>query len=165
MMDNISLERMALLHPLVRGHAIYATDLANQELGTHSDLRVASTLRTFEEQTKLYNQRPRVTNSKAGQSYHNYGLALDIVLIIDGKTASWDIKEDWDGDLQSDWMEVVIIMKKHGFKWGGDWKTFKDMPHFEMTFGYNWRDLLVMYNNKQFIEGTTYININVNNAR
>ena len=31
-------------------------------------------------------------------SYHNYGLAIDIVLIIDGKSASWEIKKDFDGE-------------------------------------------------------------------
>lgn len=84
----------------------------------------------------------KVTNAKAGQSIHNYGLSLDIVLIIDGKTASWDVKKDWDNDRQSDWMEVVSIFKKYGWSWGGDWRTFKDMPHFEKTFGNTWRTLI-----------------------
>ncbi|MNW55605.1 Peptidoglycan L-alanyl-D-glutamate endopeptidase CwlK precursor [compost metagenome] len=32
-------------------------------------------------------------------------------------------------------MVVVEIAKSLGFDWGGDWRSFKDMPHFEMCFG------------------------------
>lgn len=27
--------------------------------------------------------------------------------------------------------EVIALFKKHGFKWGGDWRTMKDYQHFE----------------------------------
>jgi peptidoglycan L-alanyl-D-glutamate endopeptidase CwlK len=105
------------------------------------------------EQDALYAQgrkKPgkKVTNAKAGQSIHNYGLAVDIVLIIDGKTASWDVKADWDNDRKADWMECVEIFKKHGWDWGGDWRTFKDMPHFEKK-GYTWRTLIAKAKDKQ----------------
>jgi peptidoglycan L-alanyl-D-glutamate endopeptidase CwlK len=83
--------------------------------------------------------------AKAGLSPHNYGLAIDIVL-IDSKTAIWDTKKDFDGDGKADWMEVVTIFKQYGWTWGGDWK-FKDAPHFEKTFGYSTRSLLNLYNN------------------
>jgi peptidoglycan L-alanyl-D-glutamate endopeptidase CwlK len=33
-------------------------------------------------------------------------------------------------------MECVAIFKKYGWEWGGDWKKFKDAPHFQKTFGY-----------------------------
>ena len=68
---------------------------------------------------------------RPGQSIHNYGLAVDICLIIDGKTASWDIAKDWDGDRVADWQECVRIFNRYGWEWGGNWKTFKDYPHFE----------------------------------
>jgi peptidoglycan L-alanyl-D-glutamate endopeptidase CwlK len=107
--------------------------------------RFAYTLRTFAEQDALFAQgrsKPGkvVTNAKGGQSYHNYGLAIDIVLILDKdkngtfETASWDVKSDFDGDKKADWMEVVQIFKRYGFEWGGDWK-FLDLPHFQKTFG------------------------------
>jgi peptidoglycan L-alanyl-D-glutamate endopeptidase CwlK len=107
--------------------------------------RFAYTLRTFAEQDALFAQgrsKPGkvVTNAKGGQSYHNYGLAIDIVLILDKdkngtfETASWDVKSDFDGDKKADWMEVVQIFKRYGFEWGGDWK-FLDLPHFQKSFG------------------------------
>ena len=63
----------------------------------------------------------------------------DIALIIDGKEASWDTKKDWDKDNQSDWMEVVSVFKKYNWSWGGDWVSFKDMPHFDKIGYSNWR--------------------------
>ncbi|WP_305953443.1 M15 family metallopeptidase [Paenibacillus sp. P32E] len=35
----------------------------------------------------------------------------------------------------SDWQEVVKEAKALGFEWGGDFKSIKDAPHFQMTFG------------------------------
>ena len=53
---------------------------------------------------------------------------------------------------------MVVIFKKHGFKWGGDWISFKDLPHFEMTFGKTWQNLLALHNaNKMDANG--YVNI------
>ena len=84
-----------------------------------------------------------VTNAKGGQSYHNYGMAFDLVLIIDGKQASWDTLKDFDGDKVSDWLECVEIAKSYGWEWGGDWAKFKDQPHFQKTFGKSIAELLV----------------------
>jgi len=76
-------------------------------------------------------------------SYHNYGLAIDIVLIVDSK-ASWDIVKDFDGDGKSDWQEVVKIFKQFGWEAGIDWK-FSDAPHFQKTLGYSVRQLLALH--------------------
>ncbi|MDA4743657.1 M15 family metallopeptidase, partial [Enterobacter hormaechei] len=38
---------------------------------------------------------------------------------------------DWDGDRIADWQECVKIFSHYGWEWGGNWKTFKDYPHFE----------------------------------
>jgi len=132
------------------------------------DVLITSTYRDGESQSALYAQgRTKlfdangkrlgiVTKAKGGQSIHNYGMAIDIVLITGG-AASWDTFKDYDKDGKSDWMEIVNIFKKHGYDWGGDWK-FKDAPHFEKK-GYNWRDLNAKYIAKDFIPGTTYVNI------
>jgi peptidoglycan L-alanyl-D-glutamate endopeptidase CwlK len=141
-MDKVTLDRIQLLHPKLRDEAAQIYSEICEELKNKAMCRFAYTLRSFAEQDALYNAKPQVTKAKGGQSYHNYGLAIDIVLIVDkdgdGKyeTASWDVKADFDGDGKSDWMEVVAIFKRHGWEWGGDWK-FYDAPHFQKTLGYS----------------------------
>ncbi len=145
MKDQKTLERIQLLHPKLRDEALELYDEILASLTGSAICRFAYTLRTFAEQDALFAQgrsKPGkvVTNAKGGQSYHNYGLAIDIVLILDKdkngtfETASWDVKSDFDGDKKADWMEVVQIFKRYGFEWGGDWK-FLDLPHFQKTFG------------------------------
>jgi peptidoglycan L-alanyl-D-glutamate endopeptidase CwlK len=110
--------------------------------------RFSHTLRTFAEQNVLYAQgrtKPGkiVTNAKGGLSYHNYGMAIDIVLIANG-AASWDSGKDFDADGKADWMEVVAIFKQFGWEAGIDWK-FRDAPHFQKSLGYSVRQLVAMH--------------------
>jgi hypothetical protein len=74
----------------------------------------------------------------------------DICLIIDGKEASWDTLKDYDGDKIADWMEAVAIFKTRGWEWGGDFKSIKDAPHFQKTFGFTTAKL------KTMIKGSGY---------
>lgn len=109
-------------------------------------VRITQGLRTFEEQDEMYAQgrtKPgkKITNAKGGQSIHNYGFAVDICMIIDNKVASWDTAKDWDNDQIADWYECVKIFARHGWEWGGNWKTFKDMPHFEKRDLNSWKKL------------------------
>lgn len=141
-MDKPTLDRIAKLHPKVREEMKKIIDECNQSLKGRSQVRISQGLRTFAEQDELYNKRPRVTKAKGGQSIHNYGFAVDIVLIIDGKTASWDTHKDWDNDGIADWDECVKIFAKYGWSWGGNWTSFKDMPHFDKIGLNNWRVLI-----------------------
>lgn len=164
-MDKVSQDRIDQLHPSIRLDVSNLIEKINTKVLTgRAKVRIAQGLRTFAEQDALYAQgrtKPgkKVTNAKGGQSIHNYGLAVDIVLILDGKTASWDEKSDFDRDQQSDWIEVVTEFKRAGFSWGGDWRTFKDMPHFEKTKGLSLKQIQEKYNKKNFIKDTTYINL------
>ncbi|MCV9949240.1 M15 family metallopeptidase [Paenibacillus polymyxa] len=99
-------------------------------------------LRTYAEQDALYAQgrngdkRPKVTKARGGYSNHNFGLAADFALLLrDGRTVSWDTLKDDDKDSLPDWSEVVEEAKRLGLEWGGDWRSFKDMPHLQMVFG------------------------------
>ena len=141
-MDKVTLDRIAFLHPKVREEMKTIIDECNVVLSGRSQVRITQGLRTFAEQDALYKQRPKVTNAKGGESIHNYGFAVDIVLIIDGKTASWDIHKDWDNDGIADWDECVKIFAKHGWSWGGSWQSFKDFPHFDKIGFNNWRVLI-----------------------
>ena len=144
MKDAITLERIKLIHPKLREEVMEIYDEICEALKGRAFCRFSYTLRTFAEQDILFKKVPKVTNSRGGFSYHNYGLAIDIVLIVDGKSASWEIKKDFDGDGKADWMEVVAIFKSFGWEWGGDWK-FYDAPHFQKTLGYSVRQLLALH--------------------
>lgn len=158
-MEQNSIAKLQLLHPKIRNKAIDAYNEAVKvtPVGVHP--YIDQTLRTFAESDALYAQgrtKPGeiVSNSKAGQSYHNYSLALDFHLQINGKDV-------WDQN-NPNWKVVINIFKKYGFASGADWKTFKDYPHFEMTLGYNWRTLLDKWNKGDtFIDtnGVKYVNI------
>lgn len=148
-MDKVTQNRINALHPSVRTEMTTIIGQCNEMLTGRAQVRIAQGLRTFAEQDALYAQgrtKPGsiVTKAKGGQSNHNYGFAVDIVLIIDGKTASWDTVKDWDADRKSDWMECVEVFKKHGWSWGGDWKSFKDLPHFDKVGFSDWRKMQKM---------------------
>lgn len=144
--DKVSIDRLNRLHPKIRKEALELFNLANCKLTGRAKVRIVQGLRTFDEQAALYAQGrtkpgPVVTNAAPGKSFHNYGLAIDFCLLIDGKEISWETGKDFDGDRVADWMEVVEVFKTFGWTWGGDFKSLKDLPHFEKTFGKSWSDL------------------------
>ena len=111
------------LHPSIRSKA-GSMYIAARNRGI--PLIFTSGLRTFDEQEYLYSQgrtRPGeiITYAKPGDSFHNYGLAFDLIP---------DVK-DWEN--YSRWNEIEAIGKVLGFRWGGRFKTFVDKPHFEYT--------------------------------
>jgi peptidoglycan L-alanyl-D-glutamate endopeptidase CwlK len=154
-MDKITWDRIKLVHPDLRKELEEIYNEIIEALKGRAICRFAYTLRTPAEQDKLYAKgrtKPGkiVTNAKGGHSYHNYGLAVDIVLLVDKnkdgtfESASWETNVDFDGDSISDWMEIVRIFKEYGWEWGGDWK-FSDKPHFQKTMGKSIRDLQKLY--------------------
>lgn len=170
MRDIHSPDRVAKLHPLVRGEVQHTIEQVEANWPKTIAIRIVQGLRTFPEQDALYAQGRTapgkiVTNSKGGQSYHNYGLAIDFAILYDKdengnfETLSWDTVKDMDRNGESDWMQVVDEFEKAGYIWGGRFHSIKDQPHFEKTFGYNWRDLLVKYNKKDFIDSTEYVKL------
>ncbi|PFN99615.1 peptidase M15 [Bacillus sp. AFS076308] len=107
---------------------------------------ITDSFRSAEDQDKLYEQGRTtdgniVTNAKGGESYHNYGLAIDFALETPSGDVVWDREYDRNGNAKADWAEVVKMAKALGFEWGGDWKGFKDYPHLEMNFGLTIADL------------------------
>jgi LAS superfamily LD-carboxypeptidase LdcB len=162
MKDKISIQRIDELHPKVREDFRKFIAEAEDELGV--TLRVTQGLRSFSQQQILYNQPSdkkdndgdgkvdeadeKVTAAKPGSSYHQYGLAADLVEIKDGK-ANWSF----------DYSKLLPFATKYGIAWGGLFKSFKDKPHFEKPMGNNWRTLLDKYNKKDFIPGTQFVNI------
>ncbi|MGE7182654.1 M15 family metallopeptidase [Peribacillus sp. NPDC006672] len=103
-------------------------------------VQITAGYRSFSEQNVLYEQgrtnksKPIVTYARAGQSLHNYGFAIDFVIVSDdGKRVLWTEEEKWT--------RVAAIAKSLGFVWGGDLELFRDFPHLEMSGGLSTRDL------------------------
>jgi peptidoglycan L-alanyl-D-glutamate endopeptidase CwlK len=172
-MDNLTIQRIQTLHPKIRAKALEAYTKANNVLGKGVRLRFSQVYRTAQEQDALYAQgrtKPgkRVTNARAFQSHHCHGLAMDIVLLYDKdgdgnfEEVSWDMRRDGDRDGVADWLEVTRVLEAHGFKNGFITNGKKwDFPHFQMDFGYNWRQLKALIDQgkviKETIEGREYI--------
>lgn len=163
-MDQITLDRIKEAHPRLRDKMLKDYIAANNLLGKGARLRFAYVFRSNALQDKLFNQRPKVTNAKGGQSIHNYGLAFDIVMLYDNngdgkfEEASYSMIKDFDEDSIADWKEVTNYFKSQGWECGADWKNFKDAPHFEYNFGFDWRTLKARVDNGLIItdNGITY---------
>ena len=100
--------------------------------------------RTFEEQSKLYAQGrttdgPKVTNARAGTSYHQYGLAIDLVdVAASGNPDAYDAS-DWN---TTNYEAIAAHGRALGMEWGGAWRTFQDRPHFEWHPGFGPSDAM-----------------------
>ena len=92
---------------------------------------ITCTYRSGEEQDKLYNSKPKVTNAKAGQSPHNFNpsFAFDIGFIGANK------QMDWSSKLFENFANCVKSVSDVT-DWGGSWLKFSDKPHFELK---NWK--------------------------
>jgi len=125
------------LHPIVAEKVgILLEETAEREI----TILITDDYRSFEEQDKIYDKGRRtpgkvVTHSEGGESYHNFGLAVDFALQLENGNVIWDTEYDGNGNGQPDWFEVAEIAKELGFQWGGDWHGFKDYPHLQMDFG------------------------------
>lgn len=151
MRDDISTIRIEKLHPKVRG--IFKAFIEEAEMALNITLRIVQGMRTIKEQNDLYAKGrtapgPKVTNAKGGSSYHNYGLAIDLVEIKNAE-ANWDFKYEL----------LKPFAEKYGLTWGGGFKKIVDKPHFELTFGFKWQALLKKVEAKDFISGTQFVNI------
>lgn len=88
------------------------------------DFTVLEGLRSEERQRELV----RIGASKTVHSRHIHGFAVDLAPFVDGKVR-------WDWPL---FTPIADAMKRaaeqHGIpvEWGGDWKSFRDGPHFQL---------------------------------
>lgn len=97
---------------------------------------VTNTVRDREYQAYLYEQgrtRPGgiVTNSPV-PTFHadTSGLAFDFCKNVKGH--EYDDKDFF--------REAAAIAKEMGFSWGGDWRSFKDLPHIQWDDGRRYTD-------------------------
>ncbi len=115
--------RLEDMHSLIADKAQQLIEAAQAE---GIEILVTNTLRSFEEQAELFaigrtKPREKVTNAKSGEPWHNFGLAFDVVPLVNGKAV-------WDSPF---WNRIGELGKQVGLVWGGDFQSFKDKPHFE----------------------------------
>ncbi len=121
------------LHPTV---AAKASVFKERCRAAGIDIIFTSTYRDHESQNALYAQGRTikgkiVTKAKGGQSFHNYKVAFDVVIIRNGKPV-WNTTGE-DGKL---WKKVGEIGESCGLEWAGRWKgSLKEMAHFQYTNG------------------------------
>jgi hypothetical protein len=102
-------------------------DLLRALAGAGIDPVAVSGFRTPEEQDALYNSGRGVTGARGGQSYHNYGAALDIVPSAVLSDANWMPDSPLWGQLGE------IVGTFPGFEWGGNWTSRYDPSHVQIA--------------------------------
>ncbi|HAV5592849.1 TPA: M15 family peptidase [Acinetobacter baumannii] len=93
---------------------------------TQVDFTVIEGLRTKERQAQLLKEKKTTTKN----SRHLTGHAVDLAAWVDN-TVSWEWKYYYQ---IADAMKKAALELKIPIEWGGDWKTFKDGPHFQLPF-------------------------------
>ena len=93
---------------------------------TELDFMIVEGLRTLERQKELFAKRATQTMN----SRHLTGHAVDVAPIV-GTEVRWD----WPL-----FYKLAPVFKQAAqdlqvaLEWGGDWKTFKDGPHFQLSW-------------------------------
>jgi len=163
-MDKITEERIKTLHPILRDEAfeIYS-EIEKRLTGGRIIARLSDGYRSIQEQDLIYaigrtvkgkNPTPKkpmgetVTFARGGQSYHNFGLATDTVILIDKdgngtfETVDYSLTADHDKDGMPEFEEIDFVFSLYGWKGlyyanGQRW----DFPHRQKTFGYSIKQL------------------------
>ena len=117
--------------------AAMCSEFINRCKAQHIDILITSTYRDAESQNALYAQGrtapgKKVTNAKAGQSYHNWKVAFDFCPLVNGKP---------------NWNDVALytkcgeIAESVGLEWAGRWKgKMIEMAHCQFTGGLTLHD-------------------------
>ena len=89
---------------------------------TEQDFAVTEGIRNIDRQRQLVAKG----KSKTMNSRHLTGHAVDLV--------PWPVSWDWEHFYPiADAMKTAAKELKVDLEWGGDWKTFKDGPHFQLS--------------------------------
>ncbi len=108
------------LHPALRNKVIQLM-IESKKRGIQ--LVIVETYRTPERQDTYYKKSRRLTRLRGGDSKHQYGVAVDILPVINGVSQYNKPKV---------WKRVGLIGEKLGLRWGGRWRRLYDPAHFEL---------------------------------
>lgn len=128
MLNAVSERRLMTVHPYL---AYLVRKLAVVLEARSVRIQVTQGLRTWNEQEALYSKGrttpgPTVTNCQPGHSYHNFGLAVDVVPEDLYGTPDWNVDHPA-------WQAIHEEAMNLGFTCGADFRTFPDRPHLQVT--------------------------------
>lgn len=131
-----------------RSEAVISTLLPKAQLAARQFLanaakapfavKLLSGTRTYAEQNALFAQGRSakgriVTKARGGQSNHNFGIAFDVGIFVGGLYYEGrNAKED---KAYADLAAMTKAALPGLLEWGGDWKSIKDMPHYQLPAG------------------------------
>ncbi len=103
-------------------------------------VKILSGTRTYAEQNALYalgRTKPGriVTKARGGFSNHNFGIAWDVGIFVDG--VYYEGKKGKEDQAYSDLARFIKNNNVNGISWGGDWKSIVDKPHYQLIAGDN----------------------------
>ena len=127
-------EHIATLYPAIQAQMKAFTDEAAKTMNAYINL----SYRSVAFQNRLYAQGrttpgEKVTNAVGGLSFHNYGLAVDVVFKTPKGSWTWDVP-------RAQWFKLAAIAAKYGIEHGD--RGYEDLPHFQIVFGQKPQDLL-----------------------
>lgn len=122
-LDRRSRERLATVHPKLRAVIEHAAAAVLQYIVTEG-------VRTKQRQAELVKAgASRTMQSKHLADANGFSRAVDLAVVVGG-----EIRWDWPlyAKLAA---EVKLSAAALGvaIEWGGDWRTFKDGPHFQLA--------------------------------
>lgn len=113
-----SLERLATVHPDLQ--RVFKEAITNAPY----DFLITEGIRSLDRQKELVAAKKSTTMN----SRHLTGKAVDIAAVVDGNV-TWDYKYYTE---LANHIKAVAKLNDVPLVWGGDWKTFIDMPHYEL---------------------------------
>lgn len=121
-------------------------------VGAGMDARAISGTRTYAEQDALFAQGRTapgqvVTNARGGQSNHNFGIAWDIGIWVEGFYGGVTRPRRATLERQADELygAAGAISLDQGLDWGGGWSSFPDRPHHGLKHRHSTRALRALF--------------------
>ena len=111
------------LHPYFRDKVLALISACHSK---GIELAIVETFRTKAKQNEYKSMGKKYTRSGGGHSKHQYGLAVDLVPMINDSAV-------WHNDLL--WRKIGLAGERLGLRWGGRWRHPYDPGHFEWTGG------------------------------
>lgn len=133
-----SREKLRPAHADLRAVVYRASEILRDVKNGSVDFRVGEVQRPLARQVQLYksgasttmNSRHLIAELKENGEWHDRVAAVDLFALVGGKIS-------WDWPLYhviADAMKQAARELGVALEWGGDWSTFKDGPHFQLSW-------------------------------